>query len=133
MKATELRIGNLVYNKNGEADNIVAIVNTHEKDTEALQIDTHFIGMLNEPWMVSVEHGGVNPIPLTEDWLIKFGFEDRNDYWKKKKVKMVWSSRIIKTGERLGIRHEKYDHVQYVHQLQNLYFAMTGEELTVNK
>jgi DNA modification methylase len=133
MKATELRIGNFVYNKAGEVDKVTAIVTTYKTDTEALLIDNHFIGMLNEDFLVSVEYGFTNPIPITEDWLIKFGFEDRNDYWKKKKVKMVWSSRIIKTGERLGIRHEKYDHIKYVHQLQNVYYAVTGEELTVSE
>jgi hypothetical protein len=123
MEANELRIGNLVClhftNQNLEIKSI-----EYWKDSDYIIIfDGNIIENLKK----------LKPITLTEDWLIKFGFEDRNDYWKKKKVKMVWSSRIIKTGERLGIRHEKYDHIQYVHQLQNLYFALTGNELTVRE
>lgn len=80
----------------------------------------------------------VKPIPLTEEWLQKFGFEK-----KKYPNPRVWANRYVKDRFELGHtfsgliknREHKYYHggrdIQYVHQLQNLYFALTGEELTV--
>jgi len=80
----------------------------------------------------------VKPIPLTEEWLLKFGFEkqiadDINyhfDWWEKGEFNegFVW-------------QHDKgfcfnfgYGHdLDYVHTLQNLYFALTGEELTITE
>jgi hypothetical protein len=71
------------------------------------------------------------PIPLTEDWLVKLGFEKQ----------MAWTFYIPITGNMklvyyLGekgwsIGNKEYsDHeCEYVHELQNLYFALTGKEL----
>ena len=76
-------------------------------------------------------------IPLTEEWLVKFGF-DRVGEWIG-----------IDFNPRMGIRFYngnsaecditqddkfiafKCGFIQYVHQLQNLYFALTGEELNI--
>ena len=62
------------------------------------------------------------PIPLTEKWLIDFDFERGVDYWFKGDVILDISP------EGLSYRFH-YNIIQYVHQLQNLYFALTGEEL----
>lgn len=37
-----------------------------------------------------------------------------------------------KAGDFVDFSANHYDHIQYVHQLQNLYFALTGEELNIN-
>ena len=78
------------------------------------------------------------PIPLTEEWLLKFGF-------KKVKGWGTYEFYSLHTGylefqfdkDGLGISIENQNlmlsHIKYVHQLQNLYFALTGEELTINK
>tara|TARA_R110000772_G_scaffold145504_1_gene255489 strand:+ start:31209 stop:31523 length:315 start_codon:yes stop_codon:yes gene_type:complete len=80
-----------------------------------------------EAWMLLPESKIVfEPIPLTEDWLVRFGF-DKNEYKKE-----VWFS-----GNKLAIdfRNGQYFirgyeiNVKYIHQLQNLYFALTGTEL----
>ena len=62
----------------------------------------------------------IKPIPLTEEWLVKFGF--------KKGVK-GWFKTLDKNYKfNLYLYHDsKY---KSVHQLQNLYFALTNEELT---
>lgn len=83
------------------------------------------------------------PIPLTKDWLIKFGFEKDMvlaEYIKN--VKMIGLDLIIgittnTSGALIGIYNVKSLHtnginfvrIKYVHQFQNLYFALTGEEL----
>jgi len=74
------------------------------------------------------------PIPLTEDWLLRFGFEKDSiiglyilfkiGYFK------VWFD--VKNNTYLidNVRDIKL-YIKYVHQLQNLYFALIGEELKV--
>jgi len=74
------------------------------------------------------------PIPLTEEWLVKFGFECNFNNPNK------WLQ-IAENGEELEIYSDwlgeqcLYDRVsiKYVHQLQNLYFALTGNELTIKE
>lgn len=70
------------------------------------------------------------PIPLTEEWLVKFGFELTAYGYKRK----GWAICLIKQEN--GYLVSSYSRnitlgVKYVHTLQNLYFALTGEELTL--
>ena len=68
-------------------------------------------------------------IPLSEEWLIRAGFEKYSD-----------KEFYIYTSKENEVRFYKSDsdwnlayfitETRYVHQLQNLYFALTGEELT---
>ena len=72
-----------------------------------------------------------NPIPLAEEWLLKLGFEDDENGWFIKEnppLIMSWNQND-KTIRCFGY---SFSHIYYVHQLQNLYFALTGEELTLN-
>ena len=78
----------------------------------------------------------LNPIPLTEEILLKFGFEEKS----KSKNFYLGNFRfhISKPANYDGfIFCDGYDvitdKIKYVHQLQNLYFALTGEELTFKK
>jgi hypothetical protein len=69
----------------------------------------------------------MKPIELTEEWIIKFKFrKHKNDirYWQKDSLK-------VKLTEK-GYKFQWYEailYIDYVHQLQNLYFALTGSEL----
>jgi hypothetical protein len=76
------------------------------------------------------------PIPLDEDWLQKFGFEkNQNGLWhinntnneiyllNQNGYQCCDIDEIFFIGEKL----------QYVHQLQNLFFALTQTELQFNK
>lgn len=80
------------------------------------------------------------PIPLTEDWLIKLGFKQWVNFGRKtynydlmplcnfsycfvtKKVM------ILENGNSMSHWIERK--IEYVHELQNLYFALRGKELT---
>ena len=82
------------------------------------------------------------PIPLTEDWLLRAGFGKQTvngfnifhiyvlmtDFYLREsfKVGYYWGAVIN------GRPYELTDAInyEYVHQLQNLYFALTGDELT---
>jgi hypothetical protein len=121
MKADELRIGNYVYN--GGIESSVAYLLPNDIICNVAD----FNGSLN---------GEVTPIPLTEEWLLKFGF-GKDDFC---------GAYVRYDSNRLSITHDvknntfladivKYLRVftRYVHQLQNLYFALTGEELTIKE
>lgn len=85
------------------------------------------------------------PIPLTEKWLIKFGFKKKklyNDFWFELNVRkwhfITNDSQYYKNKNKWFIGFEEkigYDSYNFVkdcntvHQLQNLYFALTGKEL----
>lgn len=114
--ARELRIGNLVeWNKEE------FIVRTIYKDA-----------IENNLWCKPLNE--IHPIALTEEWLSKFGFILREQSLPEKCYK-------TKEGICLFIRDDRYQlrqliktnmgFVSSVHQLQNLYFALTGEELTI--
>lgn len=106
MKANELRIGNLVY------DNLGGIVQIKGINTES-------------------DFSHLRPILLTEQWLLKFGFEKQ----------MAWTWRISissnkylvyyvgEKGWSIGNTNYSEFDCKYVHQLQNLYFALTNKEL----
>jgi len=75
-------------------------------------------------WMESFDTSDVSPIPLTEEWLKRFGFRRVNSTWHKLGNLCINISHDVEWGGNwMGIR------LKYVHQLQNLYFALTGEEL----
>jgi len=113
MEAKELRIGNFInYLGSGEVQ---------IKDAKAL---------FNSMEQFNYPHPKVSPIPLTEEWLIKFGFvkhKDRFEY-KIKEFRICLNS---DSNEYVFPDWDVFDYLQikYVHQLQNLYFALTGEEL----
>ena len=66
------------------------------------------------------------PIPLTEEWLVRLGFKKLTQGGSIYKVKDFH----VQDFSQLGI-YECNNHIEikYVHQLQNLYFALTGQEL----
>ena len=80
----------------------------------------------------------IEPIPLTEEWLIKFGFfrhhkDYANDVIYLKNVvdskEFEWGCYPNELGSGIQINNRKL--LKYVHQLQNLYHALTGTELTL--
>lgn len=74
------------------------------------------------------------PITINENWLLKFGFE-------KKSGSEFKNDRFIYRFKQkdLIIEGFEYDYNgilcyhEYVHQLQNLYFALSGEELKMKE
>lgn len=97
--------------------------------------------------ILTVPIGDLCGIKLAEDWLIKFGFEDAGKSSKERKAfhKEFMPNKILEiwdddysvrlwnghNGWRMTFSH-LWTNLKYVHQLQNLYFALTGEELTLS-
>jgi hypothetical protein len=121
MKAQELRIGNLV----NYGVNIVPIKSIHTESV--LKDEVRIYVELNEKLQnYCLDITEIEPIPLTEERLLKFGVKDNR----------LGLFDVVKVSDDIGYhiyfigRHLK--EIQYVHQLQNLYFALTGEELILN-
>jgi hypothetical protein len=131
LSATELRIGNLVF--------------AYSKECIIDAVDFSVFQMYER----KKEEHPYTPVPLTEEWLLKFGFknagiwEDYMPYHAKHGVLLFFnegrteyelSDYLSGYGEmRSGKYHlTTFKWIKYVHQLQNLYFALTGEELTAN-
>ena len=130
MKPEELRIGNWIQSYDNHFEQVIDVLcdSVNLESNEGLPYDL------------------IEPIPLTEEWLKKFGFSD-GEYRKGYKYYYpneysLWSIRL--SNKNLGyyqfciwIRNDelmKFDGpIQYVHQLQNLYFALTKEELTIKQ
>lgn len=110
MKANELRIGNYVKSDEIELTKVTASLLHH---------------MISLKGLLS---GFVEPISLTEEWLVKFGFEKRKDsniLWDKSDLFSLFT-----IADKIKYKAQNHTlHVMYVHQLQNLYYALTGQEL----
>lgn len=68
----------------------------------------------------------IEPIPLTEEWLVKFGFDKvGNSFFKGLEIFEDDGNFFY------GLRDEgQMDlHIKYVHQLQNFWYALINEEL----
>lgn len=138
MKASELRIGNL-FDYHRQTVHVMSIGDLSAEF--GYFVDS--VGFLRS----YMEDDCPKYVPLTEEWLLKFGFRKRKacgNYWfEKSHKKLLFLTNDINSKKGFAFA-TKLDHVfiydlnwnkrvKYVHQLQNLYFALTGEELTIKK
>ena len=67
------------------------------------------------------------PIPLNEKWLMKFSFNFKELGFQDLSVSIGMSSKKIyfNIGNYCRL-------LKYVHELQDIYFALTGKELEIN-
>lgn len=145
MEAQELRLKNLVkYPKyyNDGTDKIWMI--------RDIFWESDRIGLTDGVLQTKTDLKFIQPIPITEEWLLKFGFNHVSGTLRDKKIN-------IQKEE--GSGHSEYDlwidfgddnetfeveilivskegdwfftKQKYIHQLQNIYFALTKKELTI--
>lgn len=107
IQSKELRIGNIFLEKFSQ---------TEIKVLEISAEKIIFEGDFDNNWQAQ-------PIPLTEEWLLKFGF---------KKGERGWFKTLDKNLKFNLYTYRDKELYRYVHQLQNLYFALTNEELKIN-
>ena len=123
----ELRIGNLVEDHNGVHYVIYAI------SRNSVIVDPPF------GWFDISE---IKPIPLTEEWLVKFGFEksifddtyieaNKNDkcYRFDNPDECYYISYGKQNSMFCSVDYGGLKYINYAHQLQNLFYSLTGEEL----
>jgi len=136
MKNTELRIGNSIiynYNENG-------------------LIEAEFKTVVNVQILKSLEDGTAyaKPIPLDEEWHNKFGvkvngfqsFEYELPRKNNQQITVVFNGDYVMLRQATSNKKHEDDIVSiwntdltrrdmFVHEWQNLYFALTNEELTI--
>ena len=125
IKAIELKIGNYLFDREDRLCKVEAI-------------DLAFIdSVVGEAFKAPAIIGGLTalphkPIELTETWLEKFGFKmvagnaEKDNY-------LLWKNKTTHNFD--FVLNEPHSNkrivtpIKYVHQLQNLYYALTNEEL----
>lgn len=127
MKPTEIRIGNLIsYND----CNLVADTISTRTGDNAILIDSKFY-----PYNVNLKE--CNGIKLLEFWILRFGFKKQktisgNLYTIK--LKKSFFSIYLKDDNHYCIENDNHGvKIQYVHQLQNIFFSLTNYELELEK
>lgn len=114
MKATEFRIGNYYFDG-------VSI-------SKVFVIDAGGINPFEGQFYKQYEENSAT-IPIDKEWLLKFGFELYNESDNDKY--------FTKNGFNIAILDEEYyftgvtdgKKINHVHQLQNLYYTLTGHEI----
>jgi hypothetical protein len=122
MKANELRIGNYV--------NVPGI---YKDISEVLEICEDRVNLSG----LKLKFHAFYPIPLTEEWLVRFGFFI-NNYESDNFGTTVYQFKNFAIYCNASVNKWLVCYIdgvelESVHQLQNLYFALTGEELKLNE
>ena len=77
------------------------------------------------------------PIPLTEEWLLKFGIDftsEKEWYQLTFTIKgLLFETASSMEGFTYNLCFDNMINIKYVHQLQNIYFCLCGEELTIKE
>lgn len=134
MNAQELRIGNLINYK------VYDKVDPRKEWLEVSKIDAQDLIFLEK----SPDNIDYRPIPLTEEVITKFGFNcinrpkmffklyhnNENADFSSLILKEVGNNPIwVYAGNNRWTINPFTVEIKYAHQLQNLYFALTGTEL----
>ena len=116
----DFRIGNLVLDEDGELCKIEQL--SSEKMECFQQVST-----IKTQSCISAKYpSNIYAIELTEEWLLKAGFER---LFPTGSTYSLRDFNVSDFGENGIYHYDVKQPIKYVHQLQNLYFAMTGEEL----
>ncbi len=117
MKGTDLRIGNLIYDFGDGEGQVLAI-----------DKDGYVLTTANDVPQPAETFTG---IPLTEEWLIKLGFE-RIQGWYFYKHSHWIAIELYPDGDfALRINERQVNIYQHVHTVQNIFHSLTGTELTI--
>ncbi|WP_333852461.1 hypothetical protein [Epilithonimonas sp.] len=123
MEATELRLNNLLIYGN-EIVPIMGMENSNNNLIVKIDADT------------AIDYRNLKPIALTAEWFQKLGFKEV--YRSSSRIRFdlpnycrydfdLNSNKILQGFLYFG----NYIKCNYLHQLQNIYFTLTGEELKI--
>jgi hypothetical protein len=125
IKANELRIGNYV-----EHYHFIAPVVALWPDIVSIGSPINNNVVLNVQRVGQTKVENVQPIELTAEWLSKFGFERG---WYGLEVDDFSVSEYDEGYFYFGYGIKQGKPLKYVHELQNLFFSLIGEELTIKE
>lgn len=137
MKANELRIGNLMnFPFTNEIVEVVGI-NAHESiDLRLNKTIINTISFRKNLNLYCEPIDKIKPIILTEEWLLNFGFKKIDYHRFKINPSKIFDYYYTASTHDCSFRFYNDDiityisDVYYVHEIQNLYYALTGKELT---
>lgn len=132
----ELRINNYIlgnYTDYGNIDDIEKQEICKVLALDSVGVAEHSIWVEGESSSIE-RYDSFEGIPLTEEWLLNLGFDkhSNNPFWFKKKqlcISLVGAVELISWDIQIFKIDTK---INFVHQLQNLYFSLTNEELVYN-
>jgi len=148
IEPTHLRIGNIISWELGTGQIVVGEAHAIDKDKVAIS-DAYYtiedgerVG--GQGW-IQIE--GLFPVPLTPEWLERMGFEKKED-WQimldNDPSRHLVIMHVTHSGDEFypvleGAGEMSHDvsqvfsmnKIQYVNQLQNLYWILTSQELTI--
>lgn len=144
MTAQELRIGNFVYDDEALLCRVVGFkpfghsVRCDETEGCDILIDIYSLeGRVRKDYIVDLKY--LTAVPITEEWLLRFGFEygggmgykspHNTSYWHFSLANRLVPSIFAKNT----VSSDGYSGCEYIHQFQNLYFASIGQELELKK
>lgn len=149
MKAKELRIGNFVHRSH--LSGVLELIEVETIGEDGI----NFYCLLDHD-SYSIEYmptfKDLEPIPLTEEWHNKFGvkrngftsFEYELPRKNNQKITVVFNGDYVMLRQATSNKRNEDDIVSiwntdltkrdmFVHEWQNLYFALTNEELTIKE
>lgn len=122
MKASELRIGNYIQDKDGNVEQVWSV-----------QIIGELVKINDDPY-----NGYYQPVLVTEEWLFKLGCRKITDYEYLITADFNYPDYLVVFNttkwEFVIYRNQQVSitvNVKFIHELQNTVFAFTGMELTV--
>ena len=123
VSVTDVRVGNLIFNDYGEIQPIYGV----DEKSILTKVDVN-------GWSICFKPKGV---PISEEWLFKFGFIKYGKLHDSYKLNPFivelgilgnhYTFRKIMTKDESMLLKE----MKCVHELQNLYFSITGSELQI--
>jgi hypothetical protein len=111
IRVTDYRIGNIILQGGNITiiDSLERSINDWERTNHKRTMDTE-------------------PIEFTEEWIVKFGLSKQNGY----PYKYLNGFLKIRNGVFFFKYHDLEVELPFVHNFQNLNFALTGVELSVS-
>lgn len=133
MKITDLRVGNILSfvlpNKFCQVDYLLPDL-----------VGSSQLGLVSENFNAERPIEDFKPIELNQEWFLKFGFERK--YFKDKPVFVCKHYMFLDFTYYIEIKESGFiafnvfncflKQIKYVHEFQNLYFALTGDELLIS-
>lgn len=124
----DFRIGNLVLDEDGELCKI------EQLSSEKMECFQQVSNIENKSCISTKYPSNIYAIELTEEWLLKLGFEKTDRYWSFTNDLKFLIELDIEGNYCLRVKLSKYlsafvCQVNFVHLLQNAMFILRGEEL----